>query len=63
MVPFGQTVDVLEAEGYGVDTVGYQASEDSTYQMPIHGEWVKIRHGRLKGYAFGAYLTPLFCYP
>lgn len=63
VVPFGKTVRALSSKGYGVDTVGYQTFTEMgeerprDCQVPISGQWVRVRYGKLQGYVFGAYLV------
>ena len=64
VVPFGKTVDIRSTKVYGTDTLGQQSFTDwgniketqTPYQVPLAGQWVKVRYGRLEGYVFNAYL-------
>lgn len=64
MVPFGETVHILEDHNFGVESIGYYQSFNNSpssarsekTNIPIKGDWIKAEYQGKTGYVFGAYL-------
>jgi Bacterial SH3 domain len=59
-IPFGDKVEIMEKIFYGIDTIGsykdYEFDSGKEFQIPIIGNWVKVKYKNFEGFLFSAYL-------